>query len=99
MRLPELSSLEVPNGLRGYTMPVCVPMSVISEICLFSASLVDLITSKNGGRKASERQFHSLLLSGLLDTKLLQSVEYPVCKQFMRKTIGMWIGRRHPQLR
>jgi hypothetical protein len=47
-----------------------------------------------------ERQLHSLMmLSGLLDIKLFQSVEYPVGKQFMCKTIGMWIGRRHPQLR
>jgi len=42
---------------------------------------------------------HSVLLSGLFDIKLFQGFEYPVCKQFMRKTIRMWIGRRHPQLR
>ena len=49
--------------------------------------------------ESPERQLHSLLLSGLLDTKLFQSLEYPLGKQFMCKTIGMWIGRRHPQLR
>src|SRR4029077_11322725 len=30
--------------------------------------------------RKSERQLHSLMLSGLLDTKLFQSVEYPLGK-------------------
>ena len=59
------------------------------------------IEKKEGGSnpEVPSGRRHSVLLSGLFDIKLFQGFEYPVCKQFMRKTIRMWIGRRHPQLR
>jgi hypothetical protein len=108
MRSPELSQ---PEGFRGYTMTLCVPISVIRKFVYIGKSSRSLhIRRRRPIKEASAhffeewsveatRRLHSLLLSSLLDTKLFQSVEYPVCKKFMCKTIRMWVGRRHPQLR
>jgi hypothetical protein len=49
-----------------------------------------VITQKNAEIAAAERQPHSVLASGFVDTKFFQNLEYPLGKQFMRKTIGMW---------
>ena len=107
---PELSSLEAPNGLRGYTTPICVPMPVIRKFktltrfisggrCPIKEAPAHRKMEDGSNPEVPSGRRHSVLLSGLFDTKLFQSFEYPVCKQFMRKTIGVWIGRRHPQLR